>query len=139
VVTVRTAQQRDTALAELAQAQAQYAPVQQLAAAADARGGSGVGVRGGTAFVLASHELNQAVLLVSDLPAPPPGHTYQAWLIGQGHPRSVGLVQAAASNRPAPLRFGGLSGATKVGLTIEPAGGSPQPTTTPVVLFDLPT
>jgi anti-sigma-K factor RskA len=48
-------------------------------------------------------------------------------------------VQTAASNRAAPLRFGGLAGATKVGLTIEPAGGSPQPTTTPVVLFDLPT
>jgi len=139
VVTVRTGQERDAAQAQLAQLQAQYAPVAQLAAAPDARGSSGVGVWGGTAFVLASHELNKAVLLVSDLPAPPSGHTYQAWLIGNGQPRSVGLVPPAASDRVAPLQFGELAGADKVGLTIEPAGGSPQPTTTPVVLFDLPT
>ena len=139
VVTVRTGQERDAAQAQLAQLQAQYAPVAQLAAAPDARAGSGAGVRGGTAFVLASHELNKAVLLVSDLPAPPSGHTYQAWLIGNGHPRSVGLVPPAAANRAASLQFGDLAGADKVGLTIEPADGSPQPTTTPVVLFDLPT
>ena len=139
VVTVRTGQERDAAQAQLAQLQAQYAPVAQLAAAPDARSSSGAGVRGGTALVLASHELNKAVLLVSGLPAPPSGHTYQAWLIGNGQPRSVGLVPPTSSDRVAPLQFGDLAGEDKVGLTIEPAGGSPRPTTTPVVLFDLPT
>jgi anti-sigma-K factor RskA len=139
VVTVRTGQERDTAKASLAQAQDRYAAVAGLAAAPDARGSSGAGVQGGTAFVLVSHELNKAVLLVTDLPAPPAGHAYQAWIIGNGHPRSVGLVPTAGPNLAAPLQFGDLAGAGKVGLTIEPAGGSPQPTTTPVVLFDLPT
>jgi anti-sigma-K factor RskA len=138
VVSVRTAQQRDGVQAQLAQMQADYAPVAQLASAPDARGGSGAGVHGGTAFVLASHQLNRAVLLVSGLPAPPAGGTYQAWLIGEGHSRSVGLVPPTTPARAGPLEFGGLAGAAKVGLTIEPAGGSPQPTTTPVVLFDLP-
>lgn len=135
VVTVRVEQERDAAMAQLAQAQARYAPVEQLAAAPDARGSSGVGVRGGTAFVIASHDRNEAVLLVSGLPVPPAGRTYQAWLIGDGHPRSVGLV---GPDQAAPLRFRGLGDATKVGLTVEPDGGSPQPTTTPVVLFDMP-
>jgi anti-sigma-K factor RskA len=139
VSTVRTAQQRDAAQAQLAQVQAQYAPVVRLAAAPDAQATTGLGVAGGTAFVLASHQLNTAVLLVSNLPAPPPGHTYQAWLIGDGHPRSVGLVPPTTPTGSPPLVFGGLAGAAKVGLTIEPAGGSAQPTTTPVVLFDLPT
>lgn len=139
VATVRTAQQRDAVQAQLAQVQAQYALVAQLAAAPDAQATTGTGVAGGTAFVLASHQLNTAVLLVSNLPVPPPGHTYQAWLIGDGHPRSVGLVSSTATTGSPPLVFGGLAGAAKVGLTIEPAGGSAQPTTTPVVLFDLPT
>jgi anti-sigma-K factor RskA len=138
VVAVRTGHERDAAQAQLARIQAQYAPVAQLGAAPDARGSFGTGVQGGTAFVLASQELDKAVLLVSGLPTAPAGRTYQAWLIGNGRPRSVGLVGWGASTQ-APLEFGGLGGAAKVGLTIEPAGGSPQPTTTPVVLFDLPT
>lgn len=141
VTTVRAAQQRDTARAELAQVQAQYQPLAQLTAAPDARGGTGNGVDGGTAFVLASHQLNKAALLTSQLPAPPPGHTYQAWLLGAtSQPRSVGLLPPAppATATTPPLVFSGLDQATKIGLTLEPAGGSTQPTTTPVVLFDLP-
>ncbi|HEY1970946.1 MAG TPA: anti-sigma factor [Pseudonocardia sp.] len=139
VVTVHAAHQRDAAQAELTQLQAQYASVLRIAAAPDARGENGTGVNGGTAFVLASHQLNQAVLLVSDLPATPSGHTYQAWVIGGGHVRSVGLIPAQQPGTAIPpLTFGGLIGASKIGLTIEPAGGSAQPTTTPVVLFGLP-
>jgi anti-sigma-K factor RskA len=142
VVAVRADEQRDAALAELAGLRAQYQAVTQLAAAPDARGTTGVGVNGGTAFVLASAAWDRAVLLVSDLPAPPPGHTYQAWLIEAGHPRSVGLLVSRSNpaGRAEPLMFGfgGLAGASKIGLTVEPAGGSPQPTTTPVVLFSLP-
>lgn len=137
VLSVRTGHQRDAARTQLAQVQAQYAPVAELAAAPDARGSAGAGVRGGTAFLIASQQLGKAVLLVSGLPTPPEGRTYQVWLIGHGHLRSVGLLTVSASTPP--LQFGDLRGAAKVGLTIEPAGGSPQPTTTPVALFDLPT
>jgi anti-sigma-K factor RskA len=139
VVSVRTEHERDTARTQLAHMQAMYGPVTQLAAAPDARAGAGPAVRGGTAFVLASHELDAAVLLVSGLPTPPGGRIYQAWLIGHGHPRSVGLINLETTQPNAPLQFHGLGGATKIGLTIEPAGGSPQPTTTPIALFDLPT
>jgi anti-sigma-K factor RskA len=138
VITVRAAQQRDSTEAALAQVQAQYGQVAQLVKAADARGTAGTGIDGGTAFVLVSRDLNRAVLLVSGLPPAPPGRTYQAWLIGQGQPRSVGLMPAASLTRSTPLVVGGLGGALKIGLTIEPAGGSASPTTTPVVLFDLP-
>lgn len=139
VTTVRTGHERDAAQAQLSRLQSQYAAVAQLASAPDARGGSGAGARGGTAFVVASQQLNRAVLLVSGLPTPPAGHSYQAWLIGEGPPRSVGLVGSGASGQTAPLQFSGLGDASKFGLTIEPAGGSPQPTTTPVVLFNMPT
>ena len=138
VVTVRAGAERDAAQTQLAQLEARYAPFAQLASASDARGDSGTGAHGGTAFVLASHSRDRAVLLVADLPAPPAGHTYQAWLIGGGQVRSAGLVPPDAGTGAPPLEFTGLAGASKVGLTVEPAGGSAQPTTTPVVRFDLP-
>ncbi|WP_028934984.1 anti-sigma factor [Pseudonocardia spinosispora] len=137
VVAVRSNQERDSVQAQLDQLQARIASVRQLASAPDARRDTGVGVHGGTAFVLASPSLDKAMLMTSDLPAPPSGHTYQAWLIGAGQPRSVGLVTPVQATE-GPLMFEKLSGAKKVGLTIEPEGGSEQPTTTPVVLFDMP-
>lgn len=138
VIAVRSSQERDSVQAQLDQLQARIASVRQLATAPDARRDTGVGVHGGSAFVLASPSLDKAMLMTSDLPAPPSGHTYQAWLIGAGQPRSVGLVTPARAGE-GPLMFENLSGVKKVGLTIEPAGGSEQPTTTPVVLFDMPT
>jgi anti-sigma-K factor RskA len=106
-----------------------------ILAAPDARSAAAGGAAGGTAIVTASRELNRAVLMVSGLPGLPPDRSYEAWLMGQGNPRSVGLI----SNGPARLLvFGGLRGEAKFGVTVEPAGGSPQPTTTPVMLFDLP-
>lgn len=107
--------------------------------APDARAVTGVGAQGGTAVVVASDQLNQAVLIVSGLPRPPVGHTYQAWLIGAGNPRSAGLLASGTNAAVPPLALSGLAGAKKIGVTVEPAGGSPRPTTTPVMLFDLPT
>ena len=127
--------QLNTVQSQLAQSQARYGAVAAILSAPDARVNTGNGTAGGMAVVLASHELNRAVLLVSDLPQAPAGHTYQAWLIGSAGVHSAGLLNASA----APLAFSGLTGATKVGVTVEPAGGSPQPTTTPVMLMDLPT
>jgi anti-sigma-K factor RskA len=135
VVVVRADQARDAAQAQLAQLQGQYAQVTQLAAAPDAVGASGTGVAGGHAFVVVSQSQDEGVLLVSDLPAVPAGRTYQAWLIGAGNPRSIGLVQPDTRT----VEFGDLGSSSKVGLTIEPAGGSPQPTTKPVVVVNMPT
>jgi anti-sigma-K factor RskA len=132
VVVVRADQARDAAQAQLAQLQGQYAQVSQLAAAPDAVGASGTGV--GHAFVVVSQSQDEGVLLVSDLPAAPAGRTYQAWLIGPGNPRSIGLVEPDTRT----VEFGDLGSSSKVGLTIEPAGGSPQPTTKPVMLVTMP-
>jgi anti-sigma-K factor RskA len=139
ISTVQTEHQLDAARSQLAQAQAQYGPVSQLIAAPDARADSEAGLHGGTVFALASRSLDRALLLVSDMPAPPVGYTYQAWLIGGDRPRSVGLVNSAdGSSRSAPLVFDGLVNGGKIGLTVEPVGGSAQPTTSPVVVLGLP-
>lgn len=127
-----------SAQTQLAQAQARYEPVAAVLAAPDARATTAAGVVGGTATVVVSHELNRVVLTVAGMPRPPAGHAYQAWLLSAGGARSAGVLAAGARATGAPLVTGGLGGVTKIGVTVEPAGGSRQPTTTPVMLFDLP-
>jgi len=78
----------------------------------------------------------KGLLIVADrLPQPPPGRTYQVWLIGGGSsgPVSAGLIEGQRSTRgmliaPPP---GGVTGNTvTVAVTDEPAGGLPAPTGT---------
>ena len=77
----------------------------------------------------------QGLLIVADrLPAPPPGRTYQVWLIGGGSagPVSAGLIDGRRAGRgmlivPPP---GGVTGGgiMTVAVTDEPEGGLSAPT-----------
>lgn len=77
-----------------------------------------------------------AVLLVNDMAPAPSGHTYQLWLMAPGKAQPVGLASPKTGTLQAYLDT--LDGAAQVGVTVEPSGGSRQPTTTPVMVFDLP-
>jgi anti-sigma-K factor RskA len=73
-----------------------------------------------------------AVLDVKGLPPLPPGRTYQVWMIRGGTPQGVALFNAPGTGAARvafaePLRDGDL-----VAVTVEPAGGSPLPTTEPL-------
>jgi anti-sigma-K factor RskA len=122
----RTAQQRDAvALAALL-----HDPqVQQLLLRGDAIAPAARGT-----LVLALSR-NEASLAVSGLPALPAGHVYQLWLVRQGQRISGGTFTVDAEGcgnlvvqTPAPL-----SSYDTVGVTVEPAGGSPGPTTPRVI------
>ncbi len=67
------------------------------------------------------------------LPAPPPGHVYQAWVMrgGKPEPDAVFTVDRQGAS-DVPLR-GDLDGAQAVAISVEPEGGSDAPTTTPTV------
>lgn len=60
------------------------------------------------------------------------GHVYQLWAIRDGSPVSVGILDdpgaGAAMAMPDP--------GTQVAITVEPAGGSDQPTTDPIAQVD---
>lgn len=60
------------------------------------------------------------------LPAAPAGKVYEAWVIRNGAPVPAGIV--AGSNHALLQLTAPMAGAQSVALTIEPAGGSPQPT-----------
>ena len=61
------------------------------------------------------------------------GHAYQVWRIGGDRPESIG-VTAAGTSGPVSIAvpFDSAAGGT-IAVTVEPAGGSPQPTTDPIL------
>ncbi|MCX5411007.1 anti-sigma factor [Streptomyces sp. NBC_00059] len=92
---------------------------------------------GATASVTFSRVENSAALAVSGLPALPANRTYEAWFMEDGTPVPAGLLTADPGRRLTLLK-GSLDDAEAVALTVEPAGGSPQPTTDPLGAIPLP-
>ena len=89
---------------------------------------------GSTVTVVRSKSVGRAVLVTNDLAAAPSGKTYQMWLQAPGGSFvSAGLVPPG-SNETVVLE-GDAASAQGAGVTVEPSGGSPQPTTTPIALF----
>jgi anti-sigma-K factor RskA len=107
-----------------------------LQTAADARTVTG---RAGaaTATVTLSRSANRMEFLSSGL-VTPSGRTYQLWLIGPHGPRSAGIFNTD-NGKHAPKLFVGPGDATTLAVTDEPAGGSVQPTTRPLITVALPT
>lgn len=76
------------------------------------------------------------VVQVNSLADAPTGHTYQLWLIpSSGAAVSEGVFRP--DNGSATLSADGLGTGDAVGITVEPAGGSAQPTTTPILRVPL--
>ncbi|UJW29838.1 anti-sigma factor [Saccharothrix sp. AJ9571] len=91
---------------------------------------------GGTTVVL-SRSLGKAVVLPANLPPLEAGRVYQVWLIGSAGPHSAGVLHAGAQQRLRPIVTGLPPGTDRVGITAEPAGGSPAPTTPAVTMIAL--
>lgn len=86
---------------------------------------------GGKISVAASSKLGEMAVDTEDLPALDKKHVYQIWAIHGGAFSSVGVVErekGAAMELPEPD--------TEVAITVEPAGGSKQPTTDPIMQVD---
>jgi anti-sigma-K factor RskA len=111
--------------------------VAAVLAAPDARTVSGP-VAGGTATVVVSRSRGQVVFASAGLRQLESSETYELWLMGPRAVRPAGLLRPDASGRTPPIVAGRLADADRVGLTVEPAGGSPQPTTDPVLVLNLP-
>ncbi|WP_018500684.1 anti-sigma factor [Parafrankia discariae] len=114
--------------AELADTRAQVADAQALAASALTVADSAP-VAGGGELTMANAG-NLAVVSARDLPPLDAGKVYQLWLLGPRGARSAGMTVGTA--RSGDWIVGNVGDADRVALTVEPAGGSPQPTTDPV-------
>jgi anti-sigma-K factor RskA len=85
---------------------------------------------GGTATVVAAR--GQAVLATTQLPALPDGRRYQVWLIkADKRILSAGLLGLQGGSGQSLVS--GVSNGDAVAVSVEPAGGSKQPTTDPIV------
>lgn len=110
--------------------------VSQLLSAPDSTSTKVQVTGGGSALLVDSRSRNEAAVLFTGLADAPAGKTYQLWLMApDGSARSVGLMQGASPNSPVIVE--GLSGEAQVGMTIEPVGGSSQPTSTPIMVAAL--
>lgn len=94
----------------------------------------------GQGTVLVARSLDVAVFIGDGMAPAPAGHTYQLWLMhDDGGVVSAGVLGSPPDGHVGPFTARGLAGAARLGITVEPDGGSPQPTTDPVMLIDLPT
>jgi anti-sigma-K factor RskA len=93
---------------------------------------------GAQATVVVSRSEGRAVIVTKDMPLAPEGRTYELWFqTPQGTMQPAGLMP---DDRDATvLLVGDATDATGVGITVEPDGGSPQPTSDPIAFFKLTT
>ncbi|MFF3014572.1 anti-sigma factor domain-containing protein [Streptomyces sp. NPDC057939] len=132
-------QEAEGARQEARRVEARAAALAQVLSAPDARLTSGRVADGGTGTVVVSRDRNRAVFVPSGMAAPPPGRVYQLWFDDPGRGmRPAGLMDPARPDAPA-LLAGPVGGATGIGVTEEPAGGSPAPTSNPLVVLAFPT
>jgi anti-sigma-K factor RskA len=82
-------------------------------------------------LVVAGNE--QAALVLSDLRAAPEGKTYQAWVISGKQASSAGIFRGGSGTTYVRLAHPVGEGDV-VAVTVEPAGGSDQPTTKPFIV-----
>ncbi|MEE1794085.1 anti-sigma factor [Streptomyces sp. BE308] len=122
---------------EADRAQRQSEQLAQVLSAPDARTSSGELAGGARGTVVVSQSRDRAVFLASGMARPPGGKVYQLWFNDSGTMRSAGLMNPSATDG-AVLLDGPVDGASGMGITVEPAGGSERPTSDPVALMDFP-
>ncbi|XVV38840.1 anti-sigma factor [Streptomyces sp. CA-100214] len=120
-----------------AQAERRAETLAGVLAAPDAESRTARLAGGATGTVVVSGDQDRAVFLASGMAEPPRGKVYQLWFDDHGTMRSAGLMDPGRSSQ-AVLMEGAVDGAGGVGITLEPAGGSPQPTSDPVALMSMP-
>jgi anti-sigma-K factor RskA len=79
---------------------------------------------------------DRAILVVEDMPSMPEDRTGQVWVIHDDKPLPSGLLDPSG-NMAATAITTPLRGADAIAVTIEPAGGSDEPTSDPVLVQEL--
>jgi anti-sigma-K factor RskA len=121
----------------IAQVETASSQVTDVLAAADATIVSVEGPSGGVGRVVASPTRGEAVFLADQMEGAPEEHTYELWLIDEEGASPAGLFEPDDRGRATRVMTGDIASAVAIGVTVEPAGGSPVPTSEPVMVFEL--
>jgi anti-sigma-K factor RskA len=123
---------------ELNQVRAENQAISLLLSAPEAKLLTHTVTNGGVATVVLAADRHELAVVTTGLRALPPGQVYQLWLIGKPAITSAGLLPPAKDGRTPPVLATGVVKGDTLGLTVEPAGGSAQPTTKPILALPLP-
>ncbi len=96
----------------------------------------GTGTEQGARVDLITLEGNRAVLVAEDMPPVPEGKTYQIWVIEDGVPKPSGLFEPDQDSVAAVVEHP-VDEADVVAVTVEPEGGSPKPTSDPMLAAEV--
>lgn len=78
------------------------------------------------------------VFIGASLPRIDAGKTFELWVIpAKGNPVPAGIFQSQPDATAVFVRPGPVDNAAAIAVTVEPEGGSPQPTTTPFIVARL--
>ena len=99
---------------------------EQVLTAGDVRTATGQLNAGGTATFVYSRDEQTGVLVMNNAAPAPPGMVYQMWLMTDQGPKSAGMMPTMLPSTTAMVRD--LGDSTALAFTMEPDGGSAQPT-----------
>ncbi|MCU1474556.1 anti-sigma factor [Amnibacterium sp.] len=88
---------------------------------------------GGTATVYWSQSVNESAVVLNGVQKPA-DHSLQMWVVSGASAKSVGLFDPPTGQNYEVMK-GALGSKQRVAVTVEPAGGSTQPTTKPIVVL----
>jgi anti-sigma-K factor RskA len=92
---------------------------------------------GGTAVIVMSRKERSLVFTAAGLRALPSSRCYQLWLMRPGGDKAAGMLPDPRNGMTGPVIASGLSPDDRLGLTVEPAGGSPHPTSHVIMVIAL--
>jgi anti-sigma-K factor RskA len=84
----------------------------------------------GTIKLYSAPSTDAAVIIAKGLPDPGKGKVYQVWMVDDDGPTSQGTFSTGGE-----MVMKGVAGSDHVALTIEPKGGSDQPSSAPVAII----
>jgi anti-sigma-K factor RskA len=83
---------------------------------------------GGNATVVMSGEERALVFAAAGLRRLPASECYELWLIGPSGDHAAGMLPGQQPGKTGPVVAAGLTAGDRLGLSVEPAGGSAHPT-----------
>ncbi len=129
---------------QLDSARSSAAAIARVVTASDARVETARTSAGGSVTVVTSAALHEAVVSATGMPPLSSGRVYQVWVMSPSGARSAGLIPAgqdragqvrAGQVRASSLLASAVRPGDRIGITVEPAGGTKRPTTTPVAVL----
>lgn len=84
--------------------------------------------------VVFSERRGEGMFVASGLTELSEDQVYELWLIGDEGAVPAGLFEADARGRASHVMTGSMDGVQAIGVTVEPAGGSEQPTSDPIIV-----